>query len=340
MPSSAPSKCASRETEFSTACSGGYYGQSNVKITSADVETVTFQLSQPFASGLARYAVWFDNPMRDESEDFCFYRDNVSAGVIDAVFTAKCTSGSALISVYGGNGGDFTQVGIDESLIPDARCQSPLDDVFPEYNPNKRCYWEFKIDCSGVAGRRLELEGSVPGEDGAASCEELSKKTDVSTIEIYHQCDAPEVTPIKIESQNGDSVTFSLSQVWKGCGVADGPAVSLDWLAADFDDAERKFTCVGHSSRECGSSSTFTSGCIDGVAIIDVYVTDGALFNDSIAIPTLCSSPLDGRNSCQYRYVLQCQPSLCKKAKSGWNGNQGGFDVSERNFLQTFFRMG
>ena len=48
--------------------------------------------------------------MRDESEDFSFFRDYICAQQeIDAALTTKCTSGSVLISVYGGKeDGDFT----------------------------------------------------------------------------------------------------------------------------------------------------------------------------------------------------------------------------------------
>jgi hypothetical protein len=150
VPSHERTDARSRETVFSTSCSRGHYGESNVNVISADGETVTFKLSQPFLGGLERYAVWFDNPMGDESEDICYYRDFVPVGEIDASFKAKCSSGSALISVYGGNDMDFTQIGIDTSLIPEARCQSSLYDTFPEYNPNARCYWEFEVDCSAT----------------------------------------------------------------------------------------------------------------------------------------------------------------------------------------------
>lgn len=328
-----------RETVFSTSCSQGYYGESNVDIISADGEAVTFRLSQPFLSGLERYAVWFDNPEQGESEDFCYFSDFVPSGKIYSEFKAKCTLGSALISVYGGHDGDFKQIGIDTSLIPEARCQAPLESEFPEYNPNARCYWEFKIDCFDVEDRQLQIEESTAGADGAASCEELSKKIDVATIEIGHRCTAPEVTPVKIESQNGRSVTFSLSQVWKGCGV-DGAAVALDWLAADFDDAENKYECVGQASLKCGAFSSFTSGCIDGVAVIDVYATDDELFyGENIAIPKACSSPLDGRNSCQYRYVLQCQPSLCK-AQSGKKDSPRIAIAPVGSFLRSLIPLG
>ena len=327
------------ETTFSTSCSQGYYNEANVKVLSANGETVSFQLSQPFQSGLDRYAVWFDNPKQNESEDFCYFRDSVPVGDIATTFEANCKFGIATISIYGGKDNSFKQIGVDTTMIPDARCQSPLDRAFPEFNPNTRCYWEFKIDCFGVTGRRLQSEESKPAHD-ASSCEERSKRVDVATIPVDQKCTNPETNPIKIVSQNGDHVTYSVSQVWKGCNNGTSTSTApLHWLAVDFDNTAGKLNCVGKDSLQCGSFSSFTSRCINSVAVIDLYVSDDDLFkrDDVSTVPTGCYPPDGGRNSCRYRYALKCKPSLCD-AKIKSQDAAASVGELKRNFLRSVFR--
>jgi hypothetical protein len=326
------------ETSFSTSCSQGYYNEANVKVLSADGETVSFQLSQPFQSGLDRYAVWFDNPKRNESEDFCYFRDSAPRGDIPNVFEAKCKFGIATISIYGGKDENFKHIGIDTSMIPDARCQFPLDNAFPEFNPNTRCYWEFKIDCFGVTGRRLRSEELKPESD-ASSCEEQSKRVDVATIQVDQKCANPETNPITIDSQNGDNVTYSVSQVWKGCNSVESMTIApLHWLAVDFDNTTGKRNCVGKDSLQCGSFSSFTSACINGMAVIDLYASDDDMFkrDNVITVPAGCNAPDGGLNSCQYRYVLKCKPSLCD-AKIKGHDPAATIGELKRNFLRSVF---
>lgn len=299
------------ETAFSATCNHGYYGVDNVEILERHDESIKFKLFQPFDSGLERYAVWFHN-VESESDSKCFYRDSVSVGDIAITpFEAKCEKGVATISIYGGEAGDteFHQMGLDTSLIPQARCQADVD--VQEYNPNKRCYWEFKIDCTSDERRKLhmKLEGEKSKE--LSSCEENSKVTDLTDVQLNESCPTPVESPIKIVSQDDDLVTFTVSQVWKGCGTTGG---TLEWLATDFDKDDGKLTCVGQNTVPCGLSSTFTSECTDGIAVIDVFASDMDVFKEpaTIAVPPACGSPSGEHNTCHYRYLVKCSPSLCK----------------------------
>jgi len=211
------------------------------------------------------------------------------------------------------------------AMIP---TESPSDEPpSPKVTPSPYDYHEPKIIY------RNPLEGHASAD---ASCKETSKRVDVSTIQADQNCAAPETNPIKIESQDGATVSFSVFQVWKGCGNDDSED-TLDWLAADFDNEEGKLMCMGKKSLRCGSSSSFKSGCIDGVAIIDLFVSDDDVFepNEIIMVPTSCSSPTEGRNTCYYRYVLQCQPSLCKR-KYKSDRHPDTIDIAKKNFLRYF----
>jgi hypothetical protein len=326
-----PSDTKVKETSFNAVCTHGYYGEKNVVRLEGSDDTVKFVLSQPFANGLERYAVWFNNH-EQKSESQCHYWDHVEAGnVAPAPFEAKCDEfGFATISIYGGEAGDteFSQLGLDTSSIPQARCQSGVD--VQDYNPNKRCYWEFKIDCS--SDKRRQLRTKVEGQEANAvsPCEEESKAVDVIDVQLDKTCPVPETNPIKIISQDQDFVTFSVSQVWKGCGNSDS-GDTLDWLATDFDNDQGKLTCEGENDVPCGSLKTFKSECTDGVAVIDLFASgaDAIKRPGTAIVPPACSAPLEGLNTCPYRYLVQCKPSRC-------NENASLPTTSKQNFLRAW----
>jgi len=158
-------KCPIHEKKFENQCNQGYYDARNVHVLSLNGDTVKFQLTQPFLITLSQVAVWFESPTED-SEDYCYYSDSVATGLFDHDFEAKCTDGWARVSMYGGHKDEkkpasFQQLGV-EDLVPISQCQLSQAFSLPEFNPNKRCYWEFKIPCScgeNGDGRRLTTIG-------------------------------------------------------------------------------------------------------------------------------------------------------------------------------------
>jgi hypothetical protein len=306
-----------KETSVNTVCNHGYYGGNNVVRLEGLDDAVKFTLSQPFVNGLDRYAVWFNN-QENESESKCHYWDHVEAGNVSRTpFEAKCEQGFATISIYGGKAGgiEFNQLGLDTSSIPQARCQAGVD--IQDYNPNKRCYWEFKIDCSSNSDRQLRAKEEEQEVNGASSCEEESKVVDVLDVQLDKTCPVPNTSPVSIVSQDRDFVIFTISQVWKGCGDNES-GYTLDWLATDFDNEQGKLTCVGKNDVPCGSFTTLKSECTDGVAFIDLFASDADAIKrpGTVIVPPACSAPPEGLSTCHYRYLVQCKPSLCNENAS------------------------
>jgi hypothetical protein len=301
------------EKSFPFQCSQGHYGVDSIHNITSDGDILSFHLFQPFESGLDRFAVWFDKPGPAEGESSCFYKDSVAAGAIDQSFVAKCKHGKAIISMYGGAARDtlFNQVGIDTTVIPDAHCQTPLDAAFPEYNPNKRCYWEFEIDCSAT-GRKPRRLDRMPAKSLQT---DLPLHQDVSILEASSHCPASMALPLQIEHQTGHHISFKVSQLWKGCDEGEEKS-ALNWLAVDFDDKNGGLTCARESSLFCNQSIRFESVCSNGIAIVDIFVIDENLLagNETVLVPAACGAPKYARNTCHYRYLLQCRSSSHQRA--------------------------
>jgi hypothetical protein len=137
------------------SCSMGMFNPDHIQIEKAEYDTVTFTMVQPF--DVDRFAVWMDN-VDDSSPDFCWYSSEFTVGESQE-FKAKCYSGYARVSIYGGRSGDrsFQQIGV-ESMVPAQHCQEAFNEaLLPEFNPLKRCYWELKIPCECDASRRRRL---------------------------------------------------------------------------------------------------------------------------------------------------------------------------------------
>ena len=130
----------------------------------------------------------------------------------------------------------FQQIGVEDQ-VPDSICQPGTE--IPDFNPEKRCYWEFSIPCTcdfdpsknfralealpdektnesefGVEEARKPQLG--PGHD----CKEESKWVDVHSVSV-DQCAVGifgvfDQNPVALESQDGETVSFSVKQVWRG----------------------------------------------------------------------------------------------------------------------------
>ena len=195
----------------------------------------------------------------------------------------------------------------------------------------------------GKGYRRLEsndLEGShkmplrhdnLPN----ANCAEASKSVDVAMMGIQKCTVFPEVDPIHIVYQDGDSVTFTVSQSWKGC-QNDEDQNTVTWMATDFIGDDGNLECSTVSNVACGQTGMHTALCEDGVSIVDIYAFDaeGTIFRspqEKVYLPLACNVSGEASKLCHFRYVLKCSPSLCDVGDVNRNDDTDGGDMKFNN---------
>lgn len=154
--------------------------------------------------------------------------------------------------------------------------------------------------CYDPSAERARLLADVPMQEDSIQLE--SDKCKVSGFE----------SPIKILSQDLETVTFSVSQVWKGCDNMDDS--KLSWIATDYFGTGGELTCAKSSSLECGLAATYTAQCKDGSSVVDVFVYDdssifGQTDGSEVELPTACGASGDGSKMCHLRYLLNCGPA-------------------------------
>lgn len=125
-------------------------------------------------------------------------------------------------------------------------------------------------------------------------CDEESKRADIVPLTVDNCSVSPQKGTVAIISQDGDFVTFSVSQ-----------------------------SCIKESNVKCGIVNTYTAQCENGVAVIDLFAHDGSNKNiltqtdgSRIYVPEACDSEGDETRTCHFRYLLKCKPSLCKEQDS------------------------
>jgi hypothetical protein len=150
-----------RFQQIDAECSAGYYGADNLEIVSSDSTSVTFQVKHSFGAPLSPVAVWFKNAGKGKHDDFCWKSSDVLPSSLfssekfplsSEKFTAKCVNKWATVTVSGSDRDDnsvFHQF-VD---VQEPRCQDKFD--LPDFNPRKRCVWQFQVPCGcGVTGDR------------------------------------------------------------------------------------------------------------------------------------------------------------------------------------------
>ena len=213
--------------------------------------------------------------------------------------------------------------------------EAPTVSSFPSSSPSSDPTGSFAPSESPSVGRRRDLEysgfdGEVKPspEDVKSDCAEASKLVDVHSVAV-DQCvlgvfGVFDESPIALESQNGDSVTFTVKQVWKGTASrknvsGTGTQESIDWFAADYEAADGSLQCSRYTDVAFGKVATLTAQCSDGWAIIDLYARHHDLFGQQdgsgVLVPSACQGSMDGKSTCHFRYVLKCSPSRCSPAK-------------------------
>ena len=162
---------------------------------------------------------------------------------------------------------------------------------------------------------------SVTLQDTVTSgCEMASRAVDIDEIPMEKCTVSAETHAISITSQDVDSVSFAVSQLWKGC-TESNEGVSVSWLATDFVGADGELHCAKAEEAPCGVVNTYTAQCEDGVSIVDLYAydSDGTLFQseeEKVFVPLACGSTGDLKKMCHFRYLLKCAPSLCDTTNS------------------------
>jgi hypothetical protein len=148
------------------------------------------------------------------------------------------------------------------------------------------------------------VQQQLTGNKSVASVGVLQVPTDKCSVQI-------DKNPVSILSQNGDSVTFLVSQVWKDCEEEKNSG----WIATDFVAEDGELTCAKTETFGCDSAPSYTAQCTDGASVVDIYVYDdssdfGQTDGSEVELPTVCDTFSDRGKMCHFRYVLSCHAEV------------------------------
>jgi hypothetical protein len=178
---------------------------------------------------------------------------------------------------------------------------------------SKSCGRSLEAITSGVEELAvIEAPRAVVEAPHHSDCEEISKLKDIHPVPVDKCTDTPSETPITILSQDGDTVTFTVSQAFLGCND------EQSWLATDFVNQNDQLVCL--KQVECHHAETYTAQCEDAMTVIDLYAFSVALQQtdgSQVSVPDAChdddaNAPTSHSNMCHLRYLVRCTPSLCK----------------------------
>ena len=153
----------------------------------------------------------------------------------------------------------------------------------------------------------------------ASACELQSRVADLLSIKVDRCANTESDSPIELLSQDGDSVRFSISQVWKGCS---GTNERMGFVSVDYIDMDGELLCETHSHVHCGLSSVVEAKCNDGATVVDLYVHDddsehAVVFQEDgsdVSVPDACNTKVhSSAHVCHFRYIIKCRPTLCEK---------------------------
>lgn len=310
-----------KEVEFEEQeCSSGSFGAENIEIESSNGHEVSFKLHHHFCPHVNKLQVYVDNP-NDSSPSMCYYyKDNENGIPCDKAvdsFTAKCHLGWATVSIIGEKDKDFQHLDLDDIAAPE--CQQGHN--WLDFNPAKRCFWQLRVPCIDAFGDSVvEVEPAPVAQKEESECEKKSKALDVLPIPVDSCTAISAESPVKILSQNGGTVKFSVSQVWKGCDDEASSQAKLNWIAVDYIGSDDDLYCSKYDSLECGVASTIEAKCTDGATVVDLYTYEPDLFSQrdesGIMVPTACGAKGDTKSICHFRYIIKCEPSQCGKSRS------------------------
>lgn len=313
--------CKTTEQTFGAdqTCSMGYFGAEHINVIEANDSNVKFRLSGHSFPGvtLTDVKIWFLDPKKtftDEINHYCWsgMESADKDGLFQQEFIAKCEDGFATVSLSGGEDGSKFKQWID---VEDPLCAG---DDSADFNPQKRCFWKFQVPCS-CGGRRDLAAAPVPDEQ-MDDCSRKSLIEDVHPVQVDSCITTPSKDTIRIVSQDKGTVTFSVSQKWKGSDSKE----TLGWVATDYINADGDLVCERKSNLSYGLADTYTAHCTDGIAIVDLYSFDtkSGLFGQEdgsgLVVPLACKASGDEKKQCHFRYVLKCEASLCDREANAY----------------------
>jgi len=111
---------------------------------------------------------------------------------------------------------------------------------------------------------------------------------------------------VKILSQNGSTISFSISPTWHNCAVPSRKWMAVDYLALDGD-----LRCDTSTEANCGKATVFTAKCEEQMSVIDIFAHAENLSQTNeltIEAPMVCNAPknMDKSKLCNFRFVLEC----------------------------------
>ena len=297
-------QCQAVETVLDTTCNHGSYGAENVELLSGNGVSVSFRLKHSFGYTLTPIEVWMENPNQGESSDLCSQYLSISSGTVFDTYTAKCTNGWAKLSIQAGSSSgvnSFRHV-LD---VDDPFCQEGVD--VPDFNPLKRCYWEFQVPCNchpTESGRRTEEISALH------SPKKLPVHIGTTMIHpvVVDKCILKDKHPVKILDQEIDHVRVEIHQNWN-------PDSTVEWMSLDYVGSTGELVCSSFELISGGPVTTLTAYCDElGTTVIDIYTHDEQVFGQRdgspVSIPTACgATSQDPIKSCHFRYILSCKSS-------------------------------
>lgn len=174
-----------------------------------------------------------------------------------------------------------------------------------------------------ISNQETPFESTGGVTRGPVKCRNDLPQNDIRAVRVDKCAASNHTSPVSIISKDQETVTFTVSQLWKGCGGSDADdfdeKCSVDWLAVDHLTPSGHLECVTTKNVGRGVNVTHTAKCSDNTAVIDLYLKDQpetsswAVFNQtdrsSVLVPDACG-PSSGNSiySCHFRYLLDCVP--------------------------------
>ena len=149
---------------------------------------------------------------------------------------------------------------------------------------------------SGSNTNPSAVPSSVPSSSPSALCVLGATQTSSEGTTRYSE------NPIAINSFDGETVIFSLTQEWTvDC--------SVDWIATTYSVADGNTRCDKENVVVPQASFSYTATCVEGWAHASVYVYDNN-FNttDNPIVPAFCGDDVDVvGNKVAYNFSIPCE---------------------------------
>ena len=254
--------------------------------------------------------------------------DNESGGYDNIRFTARYDCQKRRLEKAGAGGNYRDTIGLEEGRMQLIENDQPVVHDTSDWAEERTTVRHNNHAITAGESEDLRDADDFPSVDESTAeekehepdCQRASRIRDVVEIPTeqcdFHDDESAEVNPITIISQDGDTVTFTVSQLWKGCD-RDERSGGLTWLATDFIGESGDLECPKTQDVPCGEINTFTSKCEDGAAVVELFVYDktGSVIKprqNKLFVPLACNTGGDATKMCGFRYLLQCSPSLCE----------------------------